>query len=470
MNASIIDQNNFNDNGIDSRQLKKWDQEHFIHPWAEVSSRKPTFGIITEGKGIYLYDETGKKYIDGPGGMWCVNVGYGRKEIASAVSDQLLKLPYTSPWTSTTEPATVLAKRIAEKTPGDLNNVFFSTCGSTAIDTAIRFVHFFNNVHGKKNKKIIIAREKGYHGSTYLSASVSGKERDKRDLDTEKSFVRFIPDINPYNRPDGVSMETWCDEKVSDLEKCISHAGPENVAAFIAEPILASGGVIIPPDGYHQRALEICQKYDVLYVSDEVVTGFGRLGHWFSSKEVFGLQPDIITCAKGLTSGYIPMGATIISDRLISKLATQCEESTLFSHGFTYSGHPAAAVAALKTMDIIEEENILEHVRQITPYFQDRLQSLGEKYEIIGDARGIGLLGCLEGNIKPGLNKMDTLMSDYKFGELIDAATEKRGLLVRPIINMCVFSPPLIISKTEIDVMFSILDDALQEVENNLSC
>ena len=456
------------DNGIDSSQLQEWDQKHFMHPWAEVSKAKPNFGIIAEGKGIHLYDETGKKYIDGPGGMWCVNLGYGRHEIASAVSDQLLKLPYTSPWTSTTEPASILAKRIAEKTPEGLNTIFFSTCGSTAIDTAIRFVHFFNNVFGKKNKKIIISREKSYHGSTYLSASVSGKERDKRDLDTNENLVRFIPDVNPYIRPPNISVEKWCDEKISDLENCINDAGPENVAAFIAEPILASGGVIIPPEGYHQRSLEICQKYGVLYISDEVVTGFGRLGHWFASKDVFGLQPDIITCAKGLTSGYVPMGATIISDKLMKSLANECKESTLFSHGFTYSGHPAAAVAALKTMDLIEEEKILEHVRQITPHFQNRLRKLGEKYEIIGNARGIGLLGCLEGNTSLGLTASETLSGDYKFGELIDAATEKRGLLVRPIINMCVFSPPLIITKIQVDEMFDILDDSLNEVQNKL--
>jgi len=214
--------------------------------------------------------------------------------------------------------------------------------------------------------------------------------------------------------------------------------------------------------------LEICQKYDILYISDEVVTGFGRLGHWFASEEVFGIQPDIITCAKGLTSGYIPMGATIISDKLINALKNKCQESTLFSHGFTYSGHPAAAVAALKNMDLIEEEKILEHVRTITPHFQDRLQNLGEKYEIIGEARGMGLLGCLEGNISSGLTLSETLTTDYKFGDLIDRATEKRGLLVRPIINMCVFSPPLIITKNEVDIMFDILDEALGEVQNNL--
>lgn len=458
----------FDGNGFDITQLQEWDQKHFMHPWAEMSSNKSKFDVITEGKGIYLYDSSGKKYIDGPGGMWCVNVGYGRKEIASAVSNQLVQLPYASPWTTTTEPSAILAKRISEKTPGDLNNVFFSTCGSTAVDTAIRFVHFYNNVQGKKNKKKVIAREKGYHGSTYLSASVSGKERDKRDLDTDTNLVKFIPDVNPYRRPSNMSSESWCIEKINDLEICIQSVGPENVAAFIAEPVLASGGVIIPPKGYHKKAFEICRKYGVLYISDEVVTGFGRLGQWFASDEVFGITPDIITCAKGLTSGYMPMGATIISDRLISKLADFSEEPTLFSNGYTYSGHPAAAAAANKNMDIIEDEKILEHVREVSPHFQNRLKMLGEKYDIIGDARGIGLLGCLEGDLGKNTSESDALSVDYKFSELVDAATEKRGLFVRPIINMCVFSPPLIITKTEIDIMFDILDDALSEVQNSL--
>ena len=217
-----------------------------------------------------------------------------------------------------------------------------------------------------------------------------------------------------------------------------------------------------------EKLVEICHKYDVLYISDEVVTGFGRLGSWFASDEVFGITPDIITCAKGLTSGYMPMGATIISDRLMNNLATQCEDSTLFSNGFTYSGHPAAAAAANKNMDLIEDEEILAHVREVAPYFQKRLKMLGEKFEIIGDARGIGLLGCLEGNLGFGLANSESLTIDYKFGELVDAAAEKRGLLVRPIINMCVFSPPLIITKGEIDKMFDILDESLIEVQNNL--
>ena len=264
-------------------------------------------------------------------------------------------------------------------------------------------------------------------------------------------------------------MEKWCDRKVADLEEVILKNGAHNVAAFIAEPVLASGGVIIPPKNYHQKTMEICKKYDVLYISDEVVTGFGRLGSWFASESSFGIIPDIITCAKGLTSGYFPMGATIISDRLVKKLDDSDYFKTTFSNGYTFSGHPAAAAAANATMDIMEKEGILEHVKKVTPYFQQRLKELGQNFNIIGETRGIGLLGCLEGASRAHRSQSETLDFDYEFGRMVDAAAEKRGLLVRSLINMCVFSPPLIISEEEITLMFNILEDALVEVENKLA-
>jgi len=455
-------------NRIKPEVIQKWDNEHVLHPWASMGMENPDLGIINAATGIYMTDPDGRKLIDGPGGMWCVNIGHGREEMAEAISKQASKLGYTSPWTSATKPSSILARRIAEKTPGDLNTVFFTTGGSSAVDTALRFVQFYNNIKGRPEKKIFIAREKGYHGSTYLSASVSGKERDRRFLDTNRDMVRFLPNINPYIRPEGMSREEWRDAKLADLENAILEAGPDKVAAFIAEPILASGGVIVPPEGYHKGSLEICRKYDVLYISDEVVTGFGRLGHWFASEEVFGIVPDIITCAKGLTSGYVPMGATIFSDSLLAEIQDEENGDILFSNGYTYSGHPVSAAAALKNMDIIEEEKLLQHVREITPHFQARLRALGEKYRIIGDARGMGLLGCLEGAAAPGSPESVKLPIDLEFGHRMDVATEKRGLLVRPIINMCVFSPPLVITREEIDTMFDILDDAIAEVQADM--
>lgn len=448
-------------NGPDLETLHEWDRRHQLHPWAAMDGwREHDNMLVDSADGIYLWDGNGKRFIDGPGGMWCVQIGYGRGEMADAIAGQVRRLPYTSPFTTTTEPSAVLARKLAEMAPGDLNNVFFTTGGSTAVDTALRTMHFMNNRRGLPDKKIVIAREKGYHGSTYLAHSVTGKEREKTRFDTERRLVRFLPDVNPYLRPAGTSVEDWCDAKVGDLERMIAEVGPERVGAFIAEPILASGGVIVPPPGYHRRTFDICRAHDILYISDEVVTGFGRLGHWFASEAVFGIRPDMITCAKGLTSGYLPLGACIISDRVMAHCASP-DEPALFSNGFTYSGHPVSCVAALKNIEIIEREGILDHVREVTPHFQARLQAL-RKFPFVGDVRGMGLLACIEG-------RAETLAAERELGKMIDAACEELGLLVRPLINMAVFSPPLVITRAQIDQMFDILEMALARVERQLA-
>ncbi len=448
-------------------QIQNFDNENFVHPWESMKD----FGCNTRtfaesAEGIYLYDEKGQKLIDGPGGMWCVQIGYGRKEMAEAIAEQVLKMPYYSPWNMSASPSAVLANKLAELAPGDLNHVFFTTCGSTAVDTAIRFVQFYNNVRGFPRKKRIISREKSYHGSTYLSASLCGKARDKDWLDTAHELVHFLPDVNPSRRPEGMSTEAFLEEKVADLETAIQTLGTENVGAFIAEPVLASGGVIVPPAGYHQRCLEICRKHDVLYISDEVVTGFGRLGHWFASKEVFGIEPDLITCAKGLTSGYVPMGACLISDRIFREISGERSQGASFSNGYTYSGHPVAAAAGLKNLEIIENEGLLEHVREISPYFQQRLREL-RKLPLVGNTRGVGLVGCIEGRIVDPDNP-DALAMDVAMGSRIDKHCQALGLIVRPLLNMCVFSPPLIITVEQIDEMFNILEQGILRATEDL--
>ena len=444
--------------------VKAWDRKHQLHPWAPMDAWRGSDNmLVNTAKGIYLWDSEGKRFIDGPGGMWCVQIGYGRQDMADAISKQVMLLPYASPWTTTTEPSAVLAKKIADFAPGDLNNVFFTTGGSTAVDTALRTVHFFNNRLGRHDKKIILAREKGYHGSTYLASSVTGKERDKNRFDVESRLVRFLPDVNPYVRPEGMSEGEWCDEKVADLEKMIESIGADNIGGFIAEPILCSGGVIIPPKGYHKRTFDICRAHDILYISDEVVTAFGRLGHWFASESEFGIVPDMITCAKGLTSGYLPLGACIISDRIMERM-TGPDQDMLFSNGYTYSAHPVSCAAALKNIEIIENEKILEHVKEVSPYFQERLQAL-RKFPIVGDVRGRGLLGCIEGRPETDGTNLD---AQRKLGALLDEACEEMGLLVRPLINMAVFSPSLIITKPEIDEMFDILEKALERVSEQM--
>lgn len=446
--------------------IRNWDNDHFLHPWEGMSYLGENDRTFAEtGQGIHIVTEEGQRLIDGPAGMWCVQLGYGNAEIAEAMAEQAKQMAYFSPFNNANSAPARLAHEIAKRTPGDLNHVFFTTGGSTAVDSALRFVQFRNNLLGKPEKKIVISRQKAYHGSTYLAASVSGKERDKGWLDQAAHLTRFLPNVNPYVRPSGQSVEDFLEEKIADLENMILHTGADKVAAFIAEPILCSGGVIVPPKGYHQRCLEICRKHDILYISDEVVTGFGRLGHWFASEEVFGIQPDIITCAKGMTSGYVPMGSCIISDRLIAEVSGDRGQDATFSNGFTYSGHPVSAAAGLKTIEIMERDGVLEHVREITPLFQERLAALAE-LPLVGDARGMGLVGCVECVADPTADNLLDL--DKSVGALIDHHCQQNGLVLRPIINMCVFSPPLIISESELNQMFDILEKGIRLATQDL--
>ena len=451
----------------DFSEMRDWDNRHVVHPWegmADIGQNDRTF--VEDAAGIHVTTETGQRLIDGPAGMWCVQLGYGNTEIADAMADQARKLAYYSPFNNANSVSAQLARKIAECTPGDLNHVFFTTCGSTAVDTAIRFVHFRNNLLGRPDKKVIISRQKAYHGSTYLAASVSGKERDKGWLDQAEELAYFLPNVNPSLRPEGMSIAAFLDRKVADLDRAITEIGADRVAAFIAEPILASGGVIVPPDGYHKRCLEVCRRHDVLYISDEVVTGWGRLGHWFASKDVFDIVPDIITTAKGLTSGYVPMGACILSDALISSVSGENARGATFSNGYTYSGHPVAAAAALKNIEIFERDGVLEHVRSVVPVFQERLHDLG-RHRIVSDTRGAGLVGCVECSVD-GRNG-NSLDLDLQIGARIDRHCHQLGLMLRPIINMCVFSPPLIITETEIHRMFDIMDVAIGRTADELA-
>jgi adenosylmethionine-8-amino-7-oxononanoate aminotransferase len=449
-----------------SAVLKQRDNQ-FIHPWDDmVKIGKHQRTLLNKGEGVYVYDDEGNRLLDAPAGMWCVNIGHGREEMAQAVYDQIMALTYVSPWSMTTGPAAEFAALIAEQSPGDLNHVFFTTGGSTAVDSALRFVQFYNNMRGLPKKKQIIAQKRGYHGSTYLGGAVSGKERDKNNLDFELQLVHHIEAPHPLNKPAGQSDAEFLDACVANLENMIAGVGADNCAVFVAEPILASGGVIVPPEGYHKRCLEVCRKNDMLYLSDEVVTAFGRLGHCFASEAVFGITPDIITTAKGLTSGYIPMGAFLVSDRLVQEIKERGGDSAVFSNGFTYSGHPVSAAAGIKNLEIMQRENLFEQARETGPYLQQQMQTLRD-IPIVRDVRGLGLMACVECELKQG---EDDLAMDYEIGNLIDKHCQALGLIVRPIINMCVMSPPLTITREQIDEMVSILrrgiELALEEIDS----
>ena len=429
-----------------------------LHPYEDLKYRGSyNRKLIIKSENIYLYDEDGKRYIDGPGGMWCNNIGHGNKEIGEAIKKQIEKMDYCSPFSESTEVSAELASVLSELSPGDLNTVFFTSDGSTANETALRFVMYYNNLLGKKEKKHIITRDRAYHGSTYLTGSITGKDREKNYFDFEKNFIHHLGSPNPYRRKENQSEQEFCDEKVKEFEDKILEIGPKKVAAYIAEPVLASGGCIIPPKNYIKRFWKICKKYDVLYIADEVVTGFGRLGYFFSSQEEFGIIPDIITTAKGITSGYIPLGAVLISDKLIKNIS---KESSMFFHGFTYSGHPASCAAALKNIEILKRDKILEHVIEIAPYFHDKLQEL-YKIPIVGDVRGMGLMAGVECVIDK--KSKNPLVLDQAIASRIDQESLKLGLIIRPIYHICVLSPALIITKEQID---DLVDKLFQAITN----
>ena len=429
-----------------------------LHPYEDLKDRG-TYKrkLIVKSDNIYLYDEDGKRYIDGPGGMWCNNIGHGNKEIAEVIKNQIETMDYCSPFSESSEKAAELASVLSELSPGDLNTVFFTPDGSSANETALRFMMLYNNILGRPEKKHIISRDRAYHGSTYLTGSITGKDREKNNFDFESTFIHHVGSPNPYRRKDNQTVDDFCDEKVKEFEDKILEIGPNKVAAYIAEPVLASGGCIVPPKNYIKRFWEICKKHDILYISDEVVTGFGRLGHFFCSQEEFGIIPDIITSAKGITSGYIPLGAVLISDSLMKSIS---KDSSLFFHGFTYSGHPVSCAAALKNIEIIKRDKILDHVKNIAPYFHQKLKTLYE-IPIVGDVRGMGLMAGIECVIDK--DSKNPLILDQAIASRIDEESLKLGLIIRPIYHICVLSPALIIQKEQVD---DLVDKLYQAISN----
>ena len=451
----------------DTEALWRQDLDHYIHPWTDFSTFKEEGSLImAESEGAYVVDSEGNRYIDGIGGLWCVNIGYANEEMAQAIAEQVRRITYYSTFTHlTTPPAAELASKLAELTPGKLNHVFYGTGGSMSNDTAIRIIHFYFNRLGKRNKKKIISRTDGYHGSTYLAMTLTGIEFDHQGFDLVPDLVHHIPAPNPYRRPDGMSLEVFCDEKVADLENKILELGPENVACFIAEPIMGAGGVIVPPPGYHRRTREVCDRYEVLYISDEVVTGFGRLGHFFASESVFDFVPDIITCAKGISSGYVPLSATLLSEAMYDVISVPQSEGAMFTHGFTYSGHPISCAAGLKNIEIMERDDICGYVRDVGPYLEEQLASLLE-HPIVGDVRGSHFMMCIE-NVADKETKA-LLPAEAAIGNRIAAHCQSRGVIVRPIAHLNVLSPPLILTRQQIDTMVEVLHDSIRATQDDL--
>ncbi|MEQ8666133.1 MAG: aspartate aminotransferase family protein [Rhodospirillales bacterium] len=434
----------------------KADSAHHMHPFCDVKDIKEHgTRVITDAEGVYVTDSDGNRLLDGMAALWCTNVGYGRKELADAAYAQMTRLPfYNTFFKSTTMPAVELAQTLAELAPEGLNHVFYASSGSEANDTIVRMVRHYWNVAGKPNKKTFISREYAYHGSTMAAASLGGMEGMHRQADLPlPGFAHVMP---PYWYVYGKDMpfEEFGVAAAKAVEDKIKELGPDNVAAFIGEPIMGAGGVIIPPDSYWPEIQRICKEYDILLIADEVICGFGRTGNWFGS-DTLGIKPDLMPVAKGLTSGYLPLSGVIVHDRIIDTLMDSGE----FQHGFTYSGHPVSTAVAIANIDLIKKEGLVEKVRDETgPYLAKKLAPLND-HPLVGEVRHMGMFGAIELVKDKATRELFSPNGDV--GIIGRNACYAEGLIMRPVRDSLVFSPPLCITIEQIDEMVEKLGRAL---------
>ncbi|MDH3474419.1 MAG: aminotransferase [Rhodospirillales bacterium] len=447
-----------------AQDLWEKDRAHVLHPFSDLSVIKDEGCTVMAGsEGVHVMDAEGNRFYDGIGGLWCVNVGYGREEIVEAVAEQLRNLPFYSAFNNLTNPpAATLAAKLAELAPGNLNHIFFGTGGSMANDSAVRIVHHYFNRIGKPYRKKILSRQLAYHGSTHMAIALTGPVY-QAGWDGATDLVHYLSAPYPYRRPEDQSEAEFLDSLVAEMEDAIRTLGPDNVAAFIAEPILGAGGVIVPPEGYHKRTWELCRKYGIFYISDEVVTAFGRLGQMFASLDRYGIQPDIITTAKGISSGYQPLSATIVSDQIYDAISAP---GGAFYHGFTYSCHPAACAAGLKNIEIIEREEICRRVRKTGPHFEATLKAL-EDLDLVGEVRGSHFMMCIE-NVADKKTKKP-LPLEVDVGKRIARHCQARGLIVRPLGHLNILSPPLILEEGQIDEIGEILRRSIRATMDDLT-
>lgn len=451
----------------DRCSLWQKDVDHVIHPYTNfLNFKKEGSTIFTKAKGHHIEDIEGNRYLDGMAGLWCVNIGHGNKELVDYMSNQALNLSYFNTFeNSTSIPAVNLAEKLAELAPDNLNHTFFGSGGSVGNDTAIRLIHYYFNLLGKPKKKKIISRDLGYHGSTYLAHTLTGIKSTHHGFDLAPDLVHYLSAPYHYRNGGDMTKSEFCDHLMEEMEGKILELGPGNVACFIAEPIMGAGGVIVPPKDYQRRSWELCKKYDILYVSDEVVTAFGRLGHMVTSEDMFEVKPDVLVMAKGISSGYIPLGATMISDEIYDVISSPKKENPSLTHGFTYSGHPLACAVGYKNIEILERDGFCQHVQKWGPYFEEQLKTLAE-YEIVGDVRGSHYMMCLE-LVKDKKTK-ESFDSSLDISKKVYTHCKNRGLMMRPITPLCVFSPPLTFDKKAIDETVSIVRESLEATINDL--
>jgi L-2,4-diaminobutyrate transaminase len=425
----------------------------WLHPFTSIADQARAPGlVIAEGRGARVRDTAGRWYLDAMAGLWCVNVGYGRDEIADAIGEQARRLPYYHGFAGmANEPAIRLAAKLAALAPIPNAQVFFANSGSEANDTQVKLVWHFQNLRGKPAKKKLVARFRGYHGTTLGASSLTGLPAVHARFDAPlPGFLHVSPAHWPHGAEPGESETEYAARLARELDERIVSEGPDTVAAFFAEPVMGAGGVLVPPETYFAAIQPVLAKHDVLLVADEVICGFGRLGRWFGSQR-FGIAPDLVTVAKGLTSGYVPMSACLVSEKVHSVLREASPEVGPFAHGYTYSGHPVAAAAGLANLEILEREKLVDRAERVGSILQRRLREVASGHAKVADVRGLGLIAAIEPR-------------DPEDAKRLHAALLADGVLTRVVAGAIAFSPPLVVAEEEIEELCAALARALAKL------
>jgi 4-aminobutyrate---pyruvate transaminase len=423
-----------------------------IHPYTNLKAHE-TEGplVITEGDGVFVRGEDGKAYLEELSGLWCVSLGFSERRLTEAAYRQMLKLPFYHTFAhKATDIGIELAEKLLSIAPAPMTKVFFVNSGSEANDTAVKLVWYYNNAIGRPRKKTIISRARAYHGVTVATASLTGLANNHRDFDLPIDKILHVecPHFYRFGHA-GETEEAFAGRMADSLEQRILTEGPDTVAAFIAEPIMGAGGVLLPPATYWEKIQAVLRKYDVMLIADEVICGFGRTGEMWGTG-IYGLKPDMITCAKALSSGYLPIGAVMASEAIYEALVKQSEQIGVFSHGFTYSGHPVTSAVALETLKIYEDDGILSHVRRMAPRMQAGLRRFAD-HALVGEVRGIGLIGAIE-LVRDKATKAPFDPADA-VGPFLMKRAHQHGVILRALGDSIAFCPPLIINEAEIDLM-----------------
>jgi 4-aminobutyrate---pyruvate transaminase len=437
------------------------DVETLVHPYINLAAFRETGPLIIErGQGVYVYDTDGKAYIEGMAGLWCTALGYGNEELIEAATAQMRKLSFAHLFTGKShDPAIELAEKLKEIAPVPISKVFFCNSGSEANDSQVKLVWYLNNALGRPQKKKIISRIKAYHGVTVVAASLTGLPGNHRDFDLPLPGFLHAGCPQHYRfAHDGESEEDFATRLAAELDALIVKEGPDTVAAFIAEPVMGAGGVIVPPKTYFEKIMPVCDKHDVFMISDEVICGFGRLGSMFGCDKL-GFRPHSLSIAKMMSSAYLPIAAVMIPETMYQALLAESRKIGVFGHGFTYGGHPVSAAVALKAIEIYRRDRVVEQAAERGVQFQKRLKALND-HPLVGEARGLGLIGGVE--LVADKRSKRSFAAQHAVGARAVAFAEAEGLIVRSVMgDVLTLSPPLIISAAEVDLLFDRLSRAL---------